>query len=146
MSSLRKGCARFAGGSECVIATDYPIVMYFYIYRIIITYSMKENLKSKEKLYRAYDTVSSRTNCYHNGGTASEKLYSEVEYTLGLDNRGGMDDTVLIKLPFALIASYFVYVASSRLMPIITDPTASIILSFAVSGTICLCILKGFGH
>ncbi len=43
-----------------------------------------------EKFSGAYDLLSSRINNYHDGGSASEGLCTDLEYTLGLDNQGEM--------------------------------------------------------
>lgn len=81
----------------------------------------------KEKLYGAYDTVSSRTNCYHNGGSTSEGLTTDLEYTLGLDNRGEMGGREGIVLLVSVITIAFVLVMGSQLLKDITNPDVRLI-------------------
>ena len=121
--------------------------MYFYIFRVIITHYMQKIFRIKEKLYGAYDTVSSRTNCYHNGGSTSEGLSTDLEYTLGLDNRGEINNVIgLITTACIFACVCYVLVAGVNTIMAIPCFPYSIIGLFVLLLVISKCILPNNGQ
>lgn len=98
---------------------------------------MVKKIKLIEKLSGAYDKLSSRTNSYHNGGTASEGLCTDLEYPFGLDNRGEMVGIVGIGLLIALI----ILALGVSIIKVIPDQDFANIGKIAVLGICCLVII-----
>ena len=107
---------------------------------------MKLLVHLKEKLYGAYDTVSSRTNCYHNGGTASEELYTDLEYTLGLDNRGEMGIREGIVLLVSGITIAVILLVGSQILRVIPIPDVRLLGAILIIVFIFVFILAIKSH
>lgn len=120
--------------------------MYFYIFRVIITNSMKL-LKIKEKLSGAYDMLCSRTNCYHNGGSSSEGLCTDFEYTIGLDDRAEINNVIGgIVLALVVLVICFIWVIGPKILMTILIPEVMFIGVFFLLVVSYLFILKIYGH
>lgn len=102
--------------------------------------------KNFGKLLGVYNALDSRIHNYHNGGSASEWICTDLEYTLGLDNRGEMGVIWLIVLPVSVITIGVILLVGSELIKIITNP-AVIVLAVIFLLLVCYTFMSNiWGH
>gem|GEM_PF-5967274 len=118
--------------------SHYNVFIYIGFLRI---YTMVKKIKLIEKLSGAYDKLSSRTNSYHNGGTASKGLCTDLEYTLGLDNRGKMDGMVGIILLISVITVAFILRMGSQILKDISISEVRLLVAILIIVAIIVFIL-----